>query len=428
MPPEADDNDLQREFEGYWWLPDSPDVTWPGILSWRPGQSPKLTLRFRTIGEKVPPDHAEAIYGLDEGGTPITILRVGSIGGVHAGFLSHKDYRAGHILRGMHASSLRDFRANRVDFAMQYLDGWLNEEPFGPWDQSEETWRVEYRRPKERAFDLFPGTQLKLFHSTTSDSAYGRRSIRYEGFVGLEKERPFEFSQAFKRVNAFRSLLHFACLRRVRLTSMYFENFSHTFPLGEREYPRQLELYGGSIHPPLERAPDPFDYVFTFQDVKDDFSSFIAKWFKFEAEFREPLGCYTTTVYSSLQSEISLISMARALEAYHQRRFRPKAGTDDAKFVNRVRRLAERQESSLEPIVGDVREFAQSVADSRHYYTHHDPDIRRKGVVATGSALDLMTYRLQFLFRLSVLSDFGLERDPHDVLRRQLPSRIIEYF
>jgi hypothetical protein len=80
------------------------------------------------------------------------------------------------------------------------------------------------------------------------------------------------------------------------------------------------------------------------------------------------------------------------------------------------------------PIVGDLKRFASSVRDTRHYYTHHDPDIRRMGNVASGTPLTMMTYHLQFLFRLCVLTEFGLAADPHSVLRRQIPGRVIEYF
>jgi hypothetical protein len=82
----------------------------------------------------------------------------------------------------------------------------------------------------------------------------------------------------------------------------------------------------------------------------------------------------------------------------------------------------------MSAIVGDLEQFATSVKDSRHYYTHHDPDIRRKGNVVSGAPLTMMTYHLQYLFRLCVLSEFKLETDPHSVLRRQIPGRVTEFF
>jgi hypothetical protein len=90
--------------------------------------------------------------------------------------------------------------------------------------------------------------------------------------------------------------------------------------------------------------------------------------------------------------------------------------------------LCNRQSGRISPIVGNIDDFAVSVKDSRHYYTHHDPDVRRKGIVLSDTPLMMMTYRLQFLFRLCVLSEFGLDADPHSVLRRQMPSRVTEFF
>src|ERR1700682_5143852 len=97
----------ERRFEGIWWLPSDPDSQWDGILTWQPAKSPRLRLNYRSVGEIVPPDATEAFLGVDEGGTPITVLRAGWSGGTSAGFLSHRKYTAGHILRGIHVESLK---------------------------------------------------------------------------------------------------------------------------------------------------------------------------------------------------------------------------------------------------------------------------------------------------------------------------------
>jgi ApeA N-terminal domain 1 len=418
-----------RNFEGVWWVPGDPDIQWEGILTWKPTKSPRLTLKYRSVGQQKPPNDAEAFLGVDEGGTPITLLRAGASGGTSRGFLSDRKYSAGHILRGIHVESLRGFRANRVDFSFQYLGGWMAEEGFdNSREPANDTWQIQYRRPPDRTFQISSGTAFKICHSSYRSSESRLRSIRYDIFFSVEKTRSFDFSRSFNWLRALQYLLHFACLQKVHATGIRFEDFRHTFSVGEVRYPKELELLTAGIHPPLEKDALFFDFVFSFSSVENRFCELCRDWFRFCAEYRESLRAYMTTVYASLPCEIRLICLTQALEAFHQRRFKPKSQSDEAKFINRVKHLCTNHAGRMSPLVGDVERFAESVRDSRHYYTHHDPDIRRKGNVASGTPLTMMTYHLQFLFRLCVLSEFGLDADPHSVLRRQVPDRVTEYF
>jgi hypothetical protein len=119
------------------------------------------------------------------------------------------------------------------------------------------------------------------------------------------------------------------------------------------------------IEAPLEKDPFPFDFVFTFGDVKERFADLFARWFRFCIEQREALGCYTTTVYHNLPCEIRLICLTQALEAFHARRYR-----EDVVFIDRIRRLCVDHQSYIGPVIGDLEVFAKQVRDSRNYYTH----------------------------------------------------------
>jgi len=420
--------DNSRRFEGVWWLPSDADNQWDGILTWKPTESPRLKLKYRSVGQVEPPDEVEAFFGVDDGETPITVLRAGTSGGTRPQFLSEKRYEAGHILRGIHVDSLKGFKANRAEFWIQSLGTWINEEGFQRDSYGKDAWHIEYHRPPDRSFQVSSGTTVKVCHSSYGSSVARSRSIRYDIFLALEKQRPFDFAGAYRWLDAMRNLLHFACLQPLHATAIRFEDFKRTFAVGEVHYPKELDLFTAGIHRPLEKDLHFFDFVFTFNDIESRFSELCGQWFRFCAEYRESLRCYTTTVYFDLPPEIGLICLTQALEAFHQRRFKPKSESDEAKFVNRIKDLCRKQSSRISPIVGDIERFAVSVRDSRHYYTHHDPEIRRKGNVLSGTPLMMMTYRLQFLFRLCVLSEFRLDADPHSVLRRQMPDRVTEFF
>ncbi len=357
--------DHTQQFEGIWWLPSEPNTQWNGTVTWKPTKSPRLTLKYRSVGQREPPQETEAFLGVDEGGTPITVLRAGWSGGIRPAFLSEKNYIAGHILRGIHVESLGGFRANRVDFWLQNLGSWLDEEGF---QDCHLGWQVNYERPPDRCFQISGDTILKICHSSRGTTRNRRRSIEYDIFFSVEKTRPFDFSRAWKWLDALRQLLHFACLKKIHATAVRFENFAHTFPLAGARYPKQLEFFTSGIHTPPAKDLHFPDFVFRFGTVENRFTQLAGQWFRFSAEQREALGCYSTTVYASLPCEVKLICLTQALEAFHQRRFKPKSESEEAKFVNRVKHLCTNHSDRMLPIVGDIERFALAVRDSRHYY------------------------------------------------------------
>jgi hypothetical protein len=240
----------------------------------------------------------------------------------------------------------------------------------------------------------------------------------------MEKKHSFTWRQAYRSIDALRTLIHFACLRPVRSTQVHFQNLDHNFAVGERRYPKKIEILNGEIAAPLEENLQQVHFVFMFHDVEARLAELCAEWLEFCIQQREALGCYNATVYFSLPDQLRLIGITQALEAYHQRLFRPRT---DVKFKDRIRELCNIQRQRVETVVGDIEQFATTVTNSRDYYTHHHPSIRNRGRVATAVKLTMIPYHLQFIFRLCVLNQFGLDRDRFGLLLRQIPGVVVEY-
>lgn len=415
-----------KKFKGYWWLPSNPERQWFGNLRWRPSESPELDLHYRTIDEATgsPPLQTESILGLDEGGTPISVLRLGSSGGSRSGFLSERNYTAGHVLKGIHVITRDGFRVHRFNAWFQHLGAWLREEGFKTPSEQEDEFNIQYRRPPDRSFEISKGVSIYLCHSARSSFRNRQRKIAYDIFFAMSRKHSFSWVQAFRSVDALRNLLHFACLRPIKSTRITFENLDYTFDLGRERHSKTIELFNAGIEATPKESLHEHDFVFMFEDVKTRFSTLCADWFRFCIEQREALGCYATTMYFSLPDQLRLISITQALEAYHQRRYRPKR---DIKFKDRIKELCGVQKTRIEEVVGSIEAFATAVTNSRDYYTHHHESIRGRGHVATGVKLTMMSYHLQFLFRLCVLSQFGIDADRYSMLQRRIPNRVVEY-
>ena len=312
-----------KNFKGYWWLPANPECQWFGNVRWRPGESPKLKLHYRTVDEGTasPPVYAESILGLDEGGTPVSVLKVGAHEGSRPEFLSQRKYNAGHFLRGIHVTSRDGFRAHRVNLWAQYLSAWLREEGF----VREGSFETKYERPPDRSFEIANGVTIHVCHEARSFARNRERKVSYKIVLAVERERAFNWRQASRYIHGLTTLLHFACLKRVKPTAITFENLDHTFLVGNQRIPKRIELFNGGIEGIQREELHEWDFVFMFDDVEARFAELCRQWLQFCIDQREALACYNATVYFDLPDQLRLISLTQALEAYHQRFLSPQA-------------------------------------------------------------------------------------------------------
>lgn len=414
-----------KKFKGYWWVPPSTERQWAGVLKWKPSESPRLTLDYKS-SELPPPEGSESFCGLGESGAKITVLRAGSELTHTSGFLSNRRYYAGHILEGVHVDQLKSVRASKINISLQYLGDWLDEEGFDGSEDRDGVWKIHYQRPDDRSYDISDRMKLKVCHSAIGNLAARKRSIEYDIFFSVEKVHSVGLSHTFRWIDNLRHLLHFARLRPIHATRIDLEGVSVlSKSSGSRR--RSVKLYTGGIELPIQKHSHPPDFVFMFKDIENRFGELLSDWFSFCVKQREAMGCYMTTIYLKLPTEVELICLTQALEAYHEQRFHPPQ-KPKMYFQKRIAELGDLHSTSFSAVVGDIRKFSEQVRDTRNYYTHHDPAIRRKGNVVMGRDLIMMTIHLQYLFRLCVLSELDIKSDPFRMLRRQMDIRFTDFF
>jgi len=95
-------------------------------------------------------------------------------------------------------------------------------------------------------------------------------------------------------------------------------------------------------------------------------------------------------------------------------------------FREKIEALAQKHSEHLKGLVDDAAEFADIVRDNRNYYTHHDPEIIKKGRIVSGSKLIRLNEKLRLLFQMCVLNEMGIPTERFHRLRRQLASAIID--
>ena len=139
--------------------------------------------------------------------TPISVLRLGSSGGSRSGFLSERNYTAGHVLKGIHVITRDGFRVHRFNAWFQHLGAWLREEGFKTPSEQEDEFNIQYRRPPDRSFEISKGVSIYLCHSARSSFRNRQRKIAYDIFFAMSRKHSFSWVQAFRSVDALRNLL-----------------------------------------------------------------------------------------------------------------------------------------------------------------------------------------------------------------------------
>ena len=369
---------------------------------------------------------APVVHGHDSNGNPITLLHPTppqSSGGM---VLSQCELSAGFAVLGIELSDRPAFRVNTLALRLQHLFEWSGITGFKTITEHEraEGVVVHYSKPDDQIFSIESGLSLNLRPVWSFANQPSRRELEEDLCIIFSAKDEMDLSRCLELLSAVRHLLHFAVLDKVYPLniSCYRDDYGVSFGTDFRQ--RQIELWNSIIRTRVESEFLPERWVFQFKDVSSDFGSFFKNWLDYIKKFREALGCYVSTIYHRQPDSMEHLSLTQALDAYHGAKFSShKKGT----FRNKIKELVDAQLPHLAGLVSDSDDFAKTVVDNRNYYTHHNPECRKKGRVLEKSDLLRLNEKLKLLFQMCVLSDMRIPSDRFFRLRRQLATTIIDF-
>jgi hypothetical protein len=198
----------------------------------------------------------------------------------------------------------------------------------------------------------------------------------------------------------------------------------HGYTVGETWLDQDIEIVSSILSEPKSEPRFPENWLFQFTNLRGDFATFVGSWLKYTEDYAESLGCYSSTVYHSLTSELAHLSITQALEAYHGVKFSSHHKQD---FQTKVRQLTMPHLSSLYGLIENIDDFAERVLCTRNYLTHHNPRWLKTGKVAQRAELIRLNEKLRLIYQMCVLTDLGIPSQRFGLLRRQLATQIIDY-
>jgi len=415
-----------RTIQGFWWSPQKSDIRCFGTLNLNIEHGGMLEVFFdrSKSSEDIEPKN-EVIHGTDERNNPITLLFTSSPSTSSLGLPTRRFFWAGYVLLGIHVPNADSFIANNLRFRIQQLYGWAGLSGFlsEPGSARVEA-IIRYKHPDELKFSLNADLSMELGIASNVQTNIQDRSVDEEAWVSFLSASGLSFKKCLTLVTAMRHLLHFASLEPIYPTLMEAFATGHGYHLGNTWVEKEIEIYSSLVRVPKTLPPFKDEWIFRFEDVRDQFTGFMTVWLDYVEKYREALNCYSSTIYHRLPDTMIHLALTQGLDAYHGVRYSSHKSSD---FKAKIEQLINQHAASLGIAAKDISDFAERVRTTRNYYTHHNPDKWATGLVAEKSPLYRMNEKLMLLFQMCVLSDIGISKERYHRLHRQLATTLMDF-
>ena len=339
--------------------------------------------------------------------------------------LSQVEYSAHYAILNLNVSNQDEFQVNEFTLRMQYLQGWFGVTGFSGADQNptDQVVCIRYKNPEDESFLVTDDLSVRFRPSYTVHNGLNEHRLQEYLSVSFVSKKGMSLSQCKELLNDFRLMLHFATLEKIYPLEMKARKDGHGLTHDGEFYPQDIEMWNSIIRDDVAVDWHPGEWVFKFTDVRKTFSGFFSNWIKLTGDYEEALSCYTTTIYHRLPDSIEHLCLTQALEAFHGIKY---ASHEQRNFCSKIQELADNYKNHLKGLVDDVTEFAETVRDNRHYYTHHNPEDLKAGRVLKGAKLIRLNEKLKLIFQMCVLTEMGISTECFQTLRRQLASDVID--
>lgn len=321
----------QREFEGYWWTPESEERKVPGVLEYDPDGG--ITLQLLTTLTKdgnIPSADSAAtrydrILGKSTGDDDITLIDciVSNISGI--GGTQTEQYQANQLLIGHCFTDSIEF--SRLQVKSELIDAWA-ERVATSFDSSILD-RADGKEPvKGKVGDTF---EIKAETPETLETKVDRGTIRLKHDISTNLRRrgggeisdKCFFELDFEPDTVDREIL-------LDYTKK-IEDFV-SLALGEECWAEELIGIGADddtkieiLYPPQGSPKEaskihPYKTNFILPDIYDNYDTVIENWFTVSDEYSQALNLYFSTRYNSrMYVNNEFFSLVQAIEVYHRR-------------------------------------------------------------------------------------------------------------
>ena len=399
---------LNDEFSylGFFWLPELPDMKWAGRITYKPETGISLDLyndkdfEFKYQGNRgviehshpSPPDYKKKFLGeVLQSARYVSLLGNHRISEDTGNNVFFKHYRPEYLLIGRDLCSPEDINLNsNLNSAIvtySSLRGWM-------WLGSPFNRKIEGRDitlsytlgRKLLEFDI-PAIESKLlFYEGIKDSPGGSgHEITRHSSIEIEPDSPQTLGWFCEQIDSIRDLIAFLAgvpVESKRIRVGLDEEVSKTGYVDVYRHVRSVKM------------DEDFNnkMTFPFTSLMDLVPAVFQAWFAQTEEDRVPYNLCRDVIFSKdPYSKFEFLALVHALESHHRNLYRENRRKEQDKTVKQDKRepsLLERLKELRSKVPKDLLnnpglsdDFLRSVRDTRHYFSHYNPEDREKALV-----------------------------------------------
>jgi hypothetical protein len=379
-----------------------------------------------------------SFLGWNEHRRAITLLGCARVGGNQTvGFESHNIKAMAGVLGG-HFGSWREVLCSTVDVHYSILDNWLLRPISEPIKLPDGKCALTLSRYPDAVFQIDDKVSLAIVQCGSIHNGIQELRIGQHHIFRFFFREPVLLEDARSQyIHPLRNLLTLLTNTKAFIDSIIFAK------KGQNTIRAPLELLANNsgVGKADRKTISPFMLV-PYEHVEAKFPQIIKKWFSYYRDMEAVLSLYFTAVwFDGIPSTTHFLLLAQALEAYHNRsqQFtssiqstpdfhrrlavildgmanqaeRPwlKEKLQHANQKHLAQRLSElisRNKTEVARFIRDPEDFASKIRHTRNYYTHFDEDLKRRGKVAEGKDLVLLTIWARAILQISFFRDLGL--------------------
>ena len=295
---------------------------------------------------------------------------------------------------------------NTLTFSVEGINDWIETSGIKVEYPSENCPIISYEPQDDITLSLYNDMQLLItWGSSLKRSINKEASISEKIYFKLVSQSARELDEFVSVVRKITEFLCFVTSETVSLDSMSATsgNLSKESE-GGKPSPISISIYYRSW-PYSKTEPQIvwYDMLFKFEEIQNDAEGIINNWMKSYEHYDSAFRLYfLAKMKRQTYLEERFLTLVQGLEAYHQR------------IISKQVSLKNRITSIIEPFKdiigtdGDPQELIESIKDTRHYLTHHNPS--KEARAAKGVNLWPLCMKMELLFELHILQSMGFSR------------------
>lgn len=463
--------------EGYWWLPGTPEVKVPGILSFTPGDTPRLKLMGALNNAEVSNFRSpvfinpDIILGISAKGESVTLSKCLQINGNSnigpAGSHITSEFIAHFAYFGVHFLNASDVQFTSITIRFHNLDNWYNKGCINVNQQESGQDLVTVNLPDPMIFNI---DDLGLKILVTQNCNYKMNSASISIGVCLEiisvNQKPLDEYMALLRL--LQNFFSFVITEPTFVTEMTGRlTIDDDKPTGNFAPAQTIKVYYAAAgwHP---NAREIFwaSMLMPYSEIESNLSELLNKWVKKADTIKPVYDLFFAGIYRSTYPENEFLNLIQAVETYHRRIYRgeylpegiylnglykwltaaiPAQISADFRSSLQGGKLRYAHEYSLRKRIvllcrhitenlqinflngqEAISSYAEKITDTRNYLTHYSSELKMQAITG-GKELFEVNNQLKLIISICFLEQMGIPYDKIETLISK-QRQYVKYF